>query len=70
MKNILIENITDSDHARIEAALMTAYKSLSLEASLRHFINSTVKNMEESEIRKTKDDETQIALDNIVPVTI
>ena len=49
---------------------MKAYNCESLDAALKCFINSTVKSIEELEIRMAKEDEAQTALDNITPIAI
>jgi len=70
MKTISIDNISDADHTRIEAALKKAYNCDCCEDAIRHFIKQTVQNVEESELMRAKEEEAQVASEAIEEVSI
>jgi hypothetical protein len=70
MKQILIDNIPDAMHARIESALTKAYNCSTIEQAIKKWAKQTVKNLEESELLRAKDAEAQAAIDGLASIDL
>jgi len=70
MKQILIDNISDTDYTRIHNALTSAYSTETCEEAVSKFIKQTVKNIEESDLLRSKEEEAITAIEGIDDVAI